>query len=56
MVSLLGWMLFGRAFRDDGQTGARFATRFFLVMALLETFVYVGVVYAVYRLVAAGQG
>lgn len=56
MVSLLGWMLFGRAFRDDDQVGARFATRFFLVMAILETLVYVVVVYAVYRLVATGQG
>jgi F0F1-type ATP synthase membrane subunit c/vacuolar-type H+-ATPase subunit K len=55
VVSLLGWILFRRAFQDEPELGSRFATRFFLVMTILEIMVFLGILYALYRLVASGQ-
>jgi F0F1-type ATP synthase membrane subunit c/vacuolar-type H+-ATPase subunit K len=56
VVSLFGWIIFRHVFQDDADDSARFATRFFLGMTVVEVVVYIGVVYAVYRMVVTGNG
>jgi len=56
VVSLVGWLLFRQVFQNDPDESARFATRFFLGMTVIEVIVYIGVVYAVYRMVVTGNG
>ena len=55
MISLIGWLLLRNVFRRDRDPMARFATRFFLVMTVLEILVSVGIVWAVYKLVVSGD-
>lgn len=55
VVTLLGWILFRRVFKDDPDESARFASRLFLVSAIIEVIVFFGILYGVYRLVVTGQ-
>jgi len=54
VFTFLGWLVFRRSL-DRSDAGWRFANSVFAASAVIELVLWVGILYAVYRLVRAGS-